>query len=114
MAKIRITIYFIVLTSITLALIVCIFTLTKKEKTINQEAIEIIPPPIIQINWDEAVNLVQNCEIKIVFQKHNREVTLTHKDNRIFKTIEPKIDDIFIETNHLRSDCNDIIQTITE
>ncbi|MDD4785087.1 MAG: hypothetical protein PHH12_01350 [Candidatus Shapirobacteria bacterium] len=116
MTKIRILIYFFLLIFILISLFVSIFGLIKKNNSNNlkSEPIEPTPFEIIEITWPEAVDLIQNCQIKTVFQKHNLEVTLTHKDNRIFKTIEPKIDDIFKETNHLRSDCNDIIQTITE
>ena len=114
MTKIRLIIYTSILVLILSALIICIFCLTKKNKPIDEINIEITPPPIIEISWSEAVNLVQNCQIKSVFQKRKLEVTLTDKENRVFKTIEPKFNDIFIETNNLRSDCNDIIQTVTE
>ena len=90
----------------------------KKDKTNSVSADStttiITPPSIIEITWQEAVNLIQNCQIKTVFQKNNLEVTLTDKNQQVFKTIEPKKGDVFIQTNHLRSDCNDIIQTITE
>ena len=94
------------------------FIFLKKDKTNSTETNTIITtitsPPITEISWQEAIDLIQNCQIKTVFQKHNLIVTLTDKNNQIFKTIEPNIDDIFDQTNHLRSDCNDIIQTITE
>ena len=94
------------------------FIFFKKDKTNSTETDSVIAmitsPPITEISWQEAVNLVQNCQIKTVFQKNNLEVTLTDKNQHVFKTIEPKKGDIFIQTNHLRSDCNDIIQTITE
>lgn len=95
---------------------VCIFSLVKKDNpnTINGELAESTPLPLTEITWPEAVVMVQNCQIKSIFQKRKLEVTLTDKNNQIFKTTEPKFNDIFIETNNLRSDCNDIIQTITE
>ena len=74
----------------------------------------ITPPPITEITWEEAINLIQNCQIKSVFQKNNLEVTLTDKNQQVFKTTEPKKGDVFVQTNHLRSDCNDIVTTITE
>lgn len=90
----------------------------KKDKTnsVNAESTTTIitPQPITEITWQEAINLIQNCQIKTVFQKNNLEVTLTDKNQQVFKAIEPKKNDVFVQTNHLRSDCNDIIQTITE
>lgn len=106
--------YISILVLIISVLFIYILTINRKNKSVNQGTIESTPFPIIEITWPEAVNLIQNCQIKSVFQKRKLEVTLTTKDNRIFKTIEPKFNDIFIETNSLRSDCNDIIQTITE
>lgn len=114
MTKIRLTLYSIILVTILLSLFFCIFNLVKKDKPADQGTIEITPPPITEITWSEAVNLIQNCQIKSIFQKRKLEVTLTAKDSRVYKTIEPKFNDIFLETNNLRSDCNDIIQTITE
>jgi len=113
--KTRLIIYISILLLIVSALVVCIFKLAQKAKPTNPKTVEeITPSPIVEITWPEAVNLIQNCQIKIVFQKHSREITLTSKDNSVYKTTEPKIDDVFNETNHLRSDCNDVIQTITE
>ncbi|MDD2483259.1 MAG: hypothetical protein PHE32_01160 [Candidatus Shapirobacteria bacterium] len=114
MTKIRLTIYISLLVLILSALIICIFGLTKKDKPVDQGTIEITLSPVIEITWPEAVNLIQNCQIKSIFQKRKLEVTLTAKDSRVYKTTEPKFNDIFTETNNLRSDCNDIIQTITE
>ncbi|MDD4026681.1 MAG: hypothetical protein PHO75_00660 [Candidatus Shapirobacteria bacterium] len=114
MTKIRITIYSIIFIFLLAGLSICIFSLTKNNNKNTSETSEITPSPLIEITWAEAVDLVQNCQIKSVFQKHDLTVTLTDKNNQVFKTLEPNIDDIFNETNHLRSDCNDTIQTITE
>ena len=114
MTKTRIAIYSIIFISLLISLFICIFSLIKNNNKNISETSEITPVPIIEITWPEAINLIQTCQIKTVFQKRNLEVTLTNKDNNVFKTIEPKFNDIFEETNHLRSDCNDIIQTITE
>ena len=115
MTKIRLTIYLIALIILLFGLFISIFGLVKKNNSTSQN---IIPTPtltpIIEISWPEAVIMVQNCKIKSIFQKRKLEVILTDKNNQIFKTTEPKFNDIFIETNNLRSDCNDIIQTITE
>lgn len=91
------------------------FIFLKKDKTNNSNTIDTITPlPVTEITWSEAINLIQNCQIQSVFQKNNLEVTLTDKNRQVFKTIEPKKGDVFLQTNHLRSDCNDIITTVTE
>jgi len=114
--KIRLTIYLFFFIIILFGLLVSIFALVKKNNPnkINNESVEVTPIPVIEISWTEAVNMVQSCQIKSVFQKRKLEVTLTDKNNQIYKTKEPKFNDIFIETNNLRSDCIDVIQTITE
>jgi hypothetical protein len=113
--KIRLTIYFFTLLLLVLAFAILIFALIKKNKPNNSDTVAIPTlSPAIEIKWPEAVALIQNCQIKTIFQKRKLEVTLTDKENRVFKTIEPKFNDVFNEINKLRSDCNDIIQTITE
>ncbi len=115
MTKVRILIYSIALIVILLGLFASIFGLIKKNNNQNTPNIPTSTPlPITEISWPEAVDLIQNCQIKTIFQKRKLEVTLTDKEGFVFKTIEPKFNDVFNETNHLRSDCNDIIQTITE
>lgn len=113
----KILIIFTILLIILIISIFC-FIFLKKDKTnlvsADSTTTIITPPPITEITWQEAINLIQNCQIQSVFQKQNLEVTLTDKNKQVFKTIEPKKGDVFIQTNHLRSDCNDVIQTITE
>jgi len=113
----KVLIIFIILLIILPVSIFC-FIVFQKNKTnqINTNSIATIitPPPITKITWQEAVKLIQNCQIQSVFQKQNLEITLTDKNKQVFKTTEPKKGDVFIQTNHLRSDCNDTIQTITE
>lgn len=90
---------------------------SKKEKSKSANIVSITattPSPIIEITWPEAISLLQECQVASVFQKRNLLVTLTGKNNRVYQTTEPKINDIFFQTDHLRSDCNDIITTITE
>lgn len=113
MSKVRIIIYISILVILLIGLLFTIFTLAKKNKQTKSTS-EITATPLIDIAWPEAVQLIQNCQIKTIFQKRKLEVTLTHKDNRVYKTTEPKFNDVFIEANNLRSNCTDIIQTITE
>jgi len=119
--KIQTKIYFIIFVVLILVLFATIFSLIFFRPQ-NNQAIdnypEVIPTlstsSIIKISWPEAVDLIQSCQIRSVFQKRNKTVTITDKNNQVFETIEPNIDDIFKQTNRLRSDCNDIITTITE
>ena len=121
MTKIQAKIYFIIFIVLISVLFTTIFNLVffhpQNNQAINNSS-ETIPvvsvSPVIKISWPEAVDLIQSCQVRSVFQKHNKTVTLTSKNNQVFETTEPKIDDIFNQTNHLRSDCNDIITTITE
>lgn len=113
MSKARIIIYLVILLILLISLFAVIFILTKKNNQLKTTT-EITHPPLIDIAWPEAVNLIQNCQVKSIFQKRKLEVTLTTKDNRVYKTTEPKFNDVFNEINNLRSDCTDIIQSITE
>lgn len=121
MTKIQTKIYLVIFTVLILTLFAAIFSLVffhpQNNQTIDNSP-EIVPvisiSPTIQITWPEAIDLIQNCQIRSVFQKRNKTVTMTNKNNQVFETIEPNFNDVFDQTNHLRSDCNDIITTITE
>ncbi len=121
MNKIQTKIYFIIFVVLILVLFAALFSLIFFHPQNNQaidNSPEILPTisvsPIIKISWPEAVDLIQSCQIRSVFQKRNKTVTLTDKKNQVFETVEPNINDVFKQTNRLRSDCNDIITTITE
>ncbi len=121
MNKIQTKIYLVIFIVLILSLITAIFGLIFFNPQDNQaidnspEAIPtIFTSSIIKISWSEAVDLIQSCQIRSVFQKRNKTVTLTDKNNQVFETVEPNINDVFKQTNRLRSDCNDIIITITE
>ena len=112
-------IIFIILFTGLFSVIFGLFFVNPKDNLATNNSSENIPStisisPTIQISWSEAINLIQNCQIRSVFQKHNKTITLTNKNNQVFEATEPKLDDVFYQTNHLRSDCNDIITTITE
>ena len=119
MTKNQVKVYLIIFIVLILGLIIATFgaIFFKKNNQTNNYS-EITPiisaSPTTNISWTEAINLLQECKITSVFQKHDLTVTLTDKENRIYQTTEPKIDEVFNQTNHLRSDCNDIITTITE
>jgi hypothetical protein len=65
------------------------------------------------IDWDTADKLMSNCQIKVIFQKNNLEVTLRDRDNQIYQTTEPKINAIFDLVQKYQGPC-DIVQTITD
>jgi zinc and cadmium transporter len=66
------------------------------------------------ISWEEAKNLVANCEIKGVFQNHQKEVTLELKNGNRLYTISEEIDNIFhiIKDNETR--CGKLVYMGTE
>lgn len=121
MTKIQTKIYLVIFIVLFFGLFIAIFGLIffhpQNNQTINNSP-ETVPTistsPTLQISWFEAVDLIQSCQIRSVFQKRNKTVTMTDKNNQVFETVEPNFNDIFDQTNHLRSDCNDIITTITE
>jgi len=119
--KIQTKIYLAIFIVLFFGLFIAIFGLIFFHPQNNQaiyNSPEIIPTisisSTIQISWLEAVDLIQSCQVRSVFQKRNKTVTLTDKNNQVFETVEPNINDVFKQTNRLRSDCNDIITTITE
>jgi len=119
--KIQTKIYLIIFIVLIFGLFTAIFSLIFFHPQ-NNQAIDNSPETVpiisisstIQISWLEAVDLIQSCQIRSVFQKRNKTVNMTNKNNQVFETVEPNFNDIFNQTNHLRSDCNDIITTITE
>lgn len=65
------------------------------------------------IDWETASQLMKDCQIKVIFQKHNLEVTLRTHDHQIYQTTQPHIDDIFNLAKKYQGPC-DIVQMITE
>ncbi len=65
------------------------------------------------VDWQTASQLMKDCRVKVIFQKHDLSVTLRTHDHQIFQTIEPKIDDIFDLAKKYQGPC-DIVQMITE
>ena len=65
------------------------------------------------IDWDTADKLMSNCQIKVIFQKSNLEVTLRDRQDQIYQTTEPKLNAIFDLAKKYQGPC-DIVQTITD
>jgi len=103
---------------ILLFIVACLFVLVfiKRNKTNSPTTIAptATPSPLTEITWQQTIDLLQECQIYSIYQKRNREIILTDKNSQTFKTTEPKLNDITYQTNHLRSDCNDVINVITE
>lgn len=65
------------------------------------------------IDWNTADKLMSNCQIKVIFQKSNLEVTLRDRNDHIYQTTEPKFNAIFDLVKKYQGPC-DIVQTITD
>jgi hypothetical protein len=61
------------------------------------------------ISWDAAKIILNNGEVKQIFQSHQLDVILTLKNGAELHTEEPKIDDIFKEVEKCGEICKDII-----
>lgn len=99
---------------IVIALFIFVFINDNKNKSVSVTTSTITAVPIVDITWDKALNLLNECQIQSIFERRNLEVFLYDKDNHTFKTTEPKRGDIIYKINHLPSTCPDTIKTITE
>ena len=52
-------------------------------------------PEAATISWTEAVELIRNCEVDMLFQSHALDVQLYLKSGERVHAIEPTIDDVF-------------------
>lgn len=71
-----------------------------------------IPDPLPcgeEVEWDIAVNILNQGDVEQVVQLHSLEVTLILKDGCEIKTVEPMIDDIFKEVERCGAPCADMI-----
>lgn len=59
-------------------------------------------------DWNIFLTIINNCEVKSVFQKHNKLVTLELKDGRKLTAYEPKIDAIMEVVSELNNRCGKI------
>lgn len=60
------------------------------------------------ISWQEAVELINTCQVDLAFQTHALDVTLTLKDGTQATTKEPTIDDIFDVVKQAEPTCGTI------
>lgn len=61
------------------------------------------------VQWDLAVQILNQGEVEQVVQLHSLEVTLILEDGCEIKTIEPVIDDIFLEVEKCGTPCEGMI-----
>lgn len=115
MSSVRQYIYIFIFSLILLTSFFAIFKLIKQNKDISQFSSQptLAPLEARNISWQQAEQLMADCQIKSVFQNHKLEVTLRTYDNQIFQTTQTKIDDIFNLAKKYQGPC-DIIQMISE
>ena len=65
------------------------------------------------IDWETAEKLMATCQIKVIFQKRDLEVTLRDHSDQIYQVTEPEFDAISTLAKKYQGPC-DIVQTITE
>ena len=66
-----------------------------------------------EVDWPTAINILHSGQVTEVIQSHNLEVKLNLEEDIQIKTIEPVIDEIFIEIELCGDICSDIL-LITE
>lgn len=69
----------------------------------------VVCPAHIDLQWEEAEELINSCKVKKMFQGHNRLVNLFLEDGTKLNTIEPKIDMIINLAENLQVKCGEII-----
>ena len=115
MSSARQYIYISIFSIILLASFFAIFKLIQQNKTYSQSLSQptLTPLETQNISWQQAEQLMSECQIKSVFQKHDLSVTMRGHNNQIYETTEPKIDDILNLAKKYQGPC-DIIQMISE
>ena len=66
------------------------------------------------ITWEEAVELIRNCEVTAVFQDHEKSVSITLTDETTRSTTEPELDLVLSEASKASEKCGIDILTATE
>ena len=59
--------------------------------------------------WEAALAILNNCEVKSVFQTHSKLVTLKLKNGNKVIVYEPQIDDVMHVADNLQGKCGNII-----
>jgi hypothetical protein len=61
------------------------------------------------VSWEEAIQILNSGEVVGIFQLHSLDVTLELEDGSMIHTVEPRIDDIFLEVERCGAPCQGII-----
>jgi hypothetical protein len=61
------------------------------------------------IFWQEAVSLIEQCEVEKTMQTHDLAVTLTLKNGNKVRTVEPTIDEIYSVYETVSGKCGKIL-----
>jgi hypothetical protein len=67
-----------------------------------------------EISWEEAVELIKNCQVTMVSQTHSRDVYLSLRDGTSRSTVEPRIDMVSQEAGNASDKCGFGILIATE
>jgi hypothetical protein len=119
MSSVRQTIYLLLIIAIIAATGLSISKLIEENShyTAPQEEIftvsDITPGVTKNIDWETTDQLMRSCQIKVIHQKNNLEVTLRDNNGQIYQTTQAKLNDISQLAKKYQGPC-DIIQTITE
>lgn len=102
---------FIILLAILLGIFIVTRLASVEEPVVNQKPKE---PMETEISWEEAVQLIRDCEVTLVFQDHSKNVGLTLKDGTSRSTKEPVIDLVLEEAAKATTKCGFEILMVTE
>jgi predicted PurR-regulated permease PerM len=111
--KIRLVIYLSIFIVLVVAVVFSIFKLNQQNQTITKQNTVPTPTETKIIDWNETTKLIQDCQIKVIFQSRNLQVNLRDKNNQTYQTKEPKFNDIVKLTQEWQGPC-DLVQTVTE
>ena len=62
-------------------------------------------PKSNNITWEEAVDLISNCQVTQVFQSHSLDVSIVLKSEEVKTTKEPQIDLVLDEAEKASAKC---------
>ncbi len=62
-----------------------------------------------EVSWSEALDILNNGDVKLVSQSHNLEVSLVLNNGRTVTTVEPRADAIFEAIAECGEVCSNII-----
>jgi hypothetical protein len=112
-SKIKIIILSSILIVLISAIIFSIFKLNQQNKSLKTQSSNPTTTDTKIIDWKETINLIKDCQIKVIFQSRNLQVNLRDKNNQTYQTKEPKFNAIIDLAQEWQGPC-DLVQTITE